>query len=96
MRCKKGDMAIVIRASADSAIPRDSIVRCIQFYSGMAQIEGRDKFEHVSVWLVEYRGQEQEGGYSFNVRDEDLRPIRDNDGEDETLQWAPVPVKEIA
>lgn len=28
--------------------------------------------------------------------DEHLQPIRDNDGEDETLQWAPVPMKEIA
>lgn len=28
--------------------------------------------------------------------DESLRPIRDNEGEDETLQWAPVPVKELA
>lgn len=30
-------------------------------------------------------------GFSF---DEDLRPIRDQPGEDETLTWAPVPHKE--
>lgn|GEM_PF-4828647 len=28
--------------------------------------------------------------------DDHIVPIRDNEGEDETLQWAPVPVKEIA
>ena len=28
--------------------------------------------------------------------DDHIVPIRDNDGEDETLQWAPVPVKELA
>ena len=96
MNCKPGDLAIVIRASADSAVPKYSIVRCVEFYSGLAEIEGQAKLEHISAWLVEYRGQEQEGGYSFNVKDENLHPIRDNDGEDETLQWAPVPVKEIS
>lgn len=44
-----------------------------------------------SAWSVDPA---PEDGYGYF--DEWLHPIRDKEGEDETLQWAPVPVKEIA
>lgn len=96
MNCRPGDLAIVINAGPDSAVPRDAIVRCIRFYSGPAEVQGEPAIRFLSTWLVEYRGQEHIDGYAFQVPDQYLRPIRDNEGEDETLQWAPVPVKEIA
>ena len=61
----------------------------------MALVQGAVKPQHVSAWLVEYRGAQSESGWCWNVPDEHLRPIRDNDGEDETLQWAPVPSREL-
>lgn len=96
MNCKPGDLAIVIWARAAATIPVGSIVRCVRFYAGMALVQSESKRKHVETWIVEHRGQVSEDGWLWNVPDAHLRPIRDIDGEDEALQWAPLPVKEIA
>jgi len=86
MNCKQGDLAIVIAAVWDmSTIGR--VVTCIQhvpkgFETKEQRAAGND------VWLV------SDGREKWLHGDSRLRPIRDNDGEDETLQWAPVPKEE--
>ncbi len=35
-------------------------------------------------------------GFVDLALDADLRPLRDGPGEDETLQWCPPPIKELA
>lgn len=42
------------------------------------------------AWCVDPAPREGFGRY-----DAHMRPIRDNDGEDESLQWAPVPSREL-
>ena len=37
-----------------------------------------------------------DGVERIDIPDACLKPIRDNDSKDETLKWAPVPVKEAA
>lgn len=55
-------------------------------------------------WVFEFLGAPQEVPLNYGTRlaryaacgDKWLRPIRDNDGEDETLRWAGKPQKEAA
>ena len=35
-------------------------------------------------------------GEEVHCADRNLRPLRDGPGEDETLQWCPLPIKELA
>lgn len=55
------------------------IVKCISSFQYMG----------VDAWETSPRASSSEGYW-----DSDLRPIRDQPGEDETLTWAPVPHKE--
>ena len=96
MRCKKGDLAVRIKQHTNSAVPMGAVVRCVEYFSGYARMQDRTR-KWCDVWLVEYQGKTIDfDGFGWNAPDEHLMPIRDNEGEDETLQWAPVPVKEIA
>ena len=88
MNCKPGDLAIVVRARVPANLGR--IIRVIVFNPNARFVNRPGVF---GGW--EYEGEElipSEPGYRCRaVRDECLRPLRNQDGADETLQWAGKP-----
>jgi len=79
MKCKLGDMAIRIRAPADSGIPNGSIVRCARFVGdGFATGESGYTRMVRNCWEVEFRGSVRriKGGV-WVVPDDELVPLRD-------------------
>lgn len=80
MNCKPGDVAMIVSVyTKDAHKHLGEIVECVD-------------------WFLDFDGNER-----WNIRARDgmdtcddcnMRPIRDNDGEDETLQWAGLPHKE--
>ena len=83
MNCKPGDLAIVVGYFNDPTVI-GRIYRCVE----LRYAEHRG----IHFWTTD---PPQPAPY-LGIADKHLRLIRDNDGEDETLQWAPVPVKEAA
>ena len=95
MNCKKGDLAVVIHGEKSAGRIVKVLEQCRagdEFVSecGRKFIMGDGIPGH--TWHIE--------GFVYiaNIRawcpianDEDLRPIRPNDGEDETLAWAGKP-----
>lgn len=92
MNCKPGDLAVVVRGS----VGLGAVVRCIRILGKFApseriSIPGLGSFCSVAggqVWEIEHS--------QFAVASDDcLRPIRDNDGEDEMLRIVgkPQPVE---
>ena len=76
MNCKQGDLAVVAKLTNQNLLPHmGRIVRCVR-------ISRRDD----RCWVTE---PELQPGAA--VYDGCLRPIRDSDGEDETLTWAGKP-----
>ena len=98
MNCKPGDLAIRVRAPADAQIPVGAIVEVVRFFPDQSLIfESGRIVDGLDLWSVVYRGQKIGAmGLAFGIPDNELRPIRPNDGEDETLQWAGKPQKETA
>ena len=95
MNCKEGDIAICTlgehAGKICEVVARGDSYREIS--SGRMLDGWHVSFPGPVSWgQVNQPDSAHEGWYP----DEWLQPIRDNDGEDETLQWAPVPVKEIA
>jgi hypothetical protein len=94
MNCKPGDLAVMCRGPVEeknvgimlrvlSLDPRDSTwtfeqaSRPVQFFIGSREVGAF--------------GSSAEAGGNAWVDDRELRPIRDNDGDDETLTWAGKP-----
>lgn len=91
MNCKKGDIAVVVRG-----IGLGKIVTCIELYDGpwinmLGQTIEKGK---VFGWITDSVFFPEIPGLLRTVKlDEMMKPIRDQPGEDETLQWAPIPEK---
>lgn len=88
MNCKQGDLAVVVTAKF---FPEEigKIVTCVQFKPSLGE----------PAWIVDppLGKDESRNGHFFKadwVFDSCLRPIRDNDGTDETLTWAGLPNKQ--
>ena len=81
MNCKPGDLAVIVRSIAGN---EGRIVRCLEF------VGPGDDQKLCDCWLLD----QQIPGTLRPIRvisDSKLRPIRDNNGEDETLTWAGKP-----
>ena len=86
MNCKPGDLAVIVRSFAGN---EGKIVRCIEVvqshdFSGLSVLGG-------PRWLIDRPVPLLLCGFTRTVADAALRPIRPNDGEDETLTWAGKP-----
>ena len=80
LRCKPGDLVVVVKV-----------------HPSLSELLGRIctvlTFRADGVWTTDLKYED----YTLLVgSDEHFRPLRDNPGQDETLQWAPVPHKEAA
>jgi len=83
MNCKQGDLAVIVNVSNPKhAYLIGRIVKCI---SPVVSWDG------IAGWSVDLPST---WPFALGVADKNLRPIRDSDGQDETLTWQPVPAKE--
>lgn len=103
MNCKPGDLAFVVgpvwarqrstgeKKSLDCLVGK--VVRCVEREDGdLGPGWVIDPPIPYSVWF----GATCSVGKVVSLYDHQLRPIRDQDGEDETLLWAGLPHKETA
>lgn len=113
MNCKKGDLAIVVRARGmPECLGR--LVNVLRQPPYNRNFNLPDGFPHMKVtsldsWIIEFIGEPVLAehfimGVSQGKRstfygccgDSALRPIRDGEGDDETLAWAKKPEKVTA
>lgn len=85
MRCKAGDLAVTV--GDPSGRFNGMIVTCVRFAGSIPC------GTHSDYWEID---RILSGCKAPYVSDSKLRPLRDNPGQDETLQWAPAPKKEKA
>ena len=89
MNCKQGDLAVIVKAVCKENIGKLVVVTAYQF--GVELSDGRV----IDGWLFEGPKMKGMGGVPVTVIPDDfLRPIRDNDGEDEMLRIAGLPNKQ--
>lgn len=88
MNCKPGDLAVFVRSSAGN---EGKIVRVVRLHNKQATREPDEVLRQGIVWLIEPKVPSWAGTLSDAAHDSNLRPIRPNDGEDETLTWAGKP-----
>lgn len=98
MNCKPGDLAYTVGTERTMDIQRaHNVGRVVHVlrYVGWHHFP-RQKSPEPDVWVCEIKtpmvdanGIEWSG--EVLISDKNLRPIRDQDGEDETLQWAGKP-----
>lgn len=77
MNCKPGDLAILL-------------YDCLSHHTGKIVTIVRESTHIVDGWITEPLLVDPDGRLC-HPEDSDLRPIRDQDGEDETLTWAGKP-----
>lgn len=98
MNCKKGDLAIVVSSIVPHSPNIGKIVRCLEFIPAHTTvgIPGKTACDGwlTDVPLVQFNMLGIVHGQDNFAADKFLRPIRDNDGEDETLTWAGKPEAE--
>ncbi len=101
MNCRPGDLAIRVGQYFSGTIPVGSIVRVLKILPGETMVwppNGAGVLAR-DVWLVEWSGEIHDGNQRrLGIPDSQLVPIREpgDDATDETLQWLPVPSKEVA
>ena len=86
LNCKPGDLAVIVRSSAGN---EGKIVRCLELIPADKWLAEDGRVNSAPTWRIDIALRGWAGDFSRFVRDEQVRPIRDNDGEDETLQWVP-------
>ena len=93
MNCKPGDLAVIVKSSYGNA---GKVVRCIRLHDSKERDLDGARFVQPCEWprwVIDRPVTAADGSPLFTVADFRLRPIRDNDGEDETLAWAGKPEK---
>ena len=84
MNCKEGDLAVVVRSWAKN---EGKIVTCIR----LTPYQEHDLKDPGFVWEVDAILRGADGLGSNFIHDDQLRPLRNNPGADETLSWKDVP-----
>lgn len=88
MNCKPGDLAVMVNSCCGN---KGTIVTCIRISHHLGCIAPGGLFEDGPIWEVDRDIKGWGGDVSRHVPDSQLRPIRDNPGEDETLRWTDKP-----
>jgi hypothetical protein len=89
MNCKPGDLAVVVKSANRKNLGK--IVRVLRLAVGVQLIKTDKSLSTDTVWQTDAKIVGHLGDVHHFVRDANLRPIRPNNGEDETLQWAGKP-----
>lgn len=87
LNCKLGDLARIVNSEADN---NDKIVMCVEFM-GVTPWRSRGDITYEPTWRVDRALCSSTGEWHDLISDNQLRPIRDNPGEDETMTWAGKP-----
>lgn len=102
MNCKPGDLAVIVRVNANTKESLGRIVEVVHAEHPSTYILAFGINEELPRWLCRGVGGplKTHSGQVFDavvIPDFALRPIRDpgDDAQDETLQWLPVPTKEL-
>ena len=91
MNCKQGDLAVIVRSFANN---EGKIVRCQRLHSSeIRDLDGMYFYNGLGGphWVIEGDVFSAEGFRIFTVADACLRPLRDNDGQDEMLRMVGLP-----
>ena len=91
LNCKEGDLAVIVRSTAGN---EGKIVRCVRL-RGLKPQAYPDRVELAPSWEVDRPLVGWNGTVGNNIEDSRLRPIRDDDGEDEMLRIAGVPARKL-
>lgn len=95
MNCKQGDLAIIVKSYAGN---EGKVVRCVEYLGEVlwaCSVTGLDKAE--PTWRVDSLLPGPDGEQAVaKIADCQLRPLRPNRGDDETLSWAGKPKKVTA
>jgi hypothetical protein len=87
MNCKPGDLAVIVRSAAGN---EGKIVHCVRLAGEKVFLDSNlNRVGPFICWEVSPPMICVLGNVQQFFADEFLRPIRDNDGTDETLTWAP-------
>jgi len=94
MNCVKGDLAVIVRSWAGN---EGKIVRCLRLSGSHIWSTPDGRLELLPTWVIDrhLRGC-MDDSLSNEIADDQLRPIRNDPGADETLTWRDVPTKEAA
>jgi hypothetical protein len=89
MNCKPGDLAVVVRSTCGN---EGKVVRCVRYLGEVGCIQPDGALTGpFHAWEIDSWIRAWDGTLKREVFDKNLRPIRDNDGEDESLSWAGKP-----
>lgn len=88
MNCKPGDLAIIIKSAAGN---EGKIVRCLRLLPNCHWYDKTGKTFSEPSWEIDSKIKAFNGKSITVATDSQLRPIRNNPGEDEALTWAGKP-----
>lgn len=88
MNCKQGDLAIIVKSMAGN---EGKIVRCLKFVPAQDFSTPDQKIVKMDAWEVDSVLVDWVGEKTSTIPDHFLKPIRDNDGEDEMLRLVGKP-----
>lgn len=92
LNCKVGDIAIRIKDHELCKIPIGHIVE-IYAWRGKSYRRYDNRLVE-DAWLVMYKGSKfSDTGHTWAISDSELRPLRPDEGQDETLSWKDVPTE---
>lgn len=91
MNCKQGDLAIVVRANNPANLGK--LVTCLEFIPDKVFTDPDGTERPHQAWLVDVEMTGFAGDKHYFIEDFKLLPLRDSDGQDETLTWAGLPKK---
>jgi len=88
MNCKQGELAIVVRSCAGN---HGVIVECVSLTHGIVRYMPDGTRREGPCWFIGRGVRGWDGRVTQYIADENLRPLRDGDGEDEMLRIAGLP-----
>jgi hypothetical protein len=89
MNCKQGDLAIFVNNSAGNI---GKIVRCLELDLSTRDVDGK-RWISTPRWKTDQVFKATDGSWINSAADVHLRPIRDNDGQDEMIRIAGLPLE---
>lgn len=89
MNCKQGDLAVIVHSVMGN---EGKVVTCLRFLGTVQFVQCDDSIKSKPAWEIDRYLPTTLGVLSNVIADHRLRPLRPDDGTDETLLWAPVPI----
>lgn len=89
LRCKQGDLAVMVRSMAGN---NGKVFKCIRLATTAEMAgEGFDFKRYGPMWFTDARFNCSWGHTTNLCFDFQIRPLRNDPGQDETLTWKDVP-----